>query len=70
MLGAIPGSTLVANWFSERRGMALGVAGMGISLSGLAMTATLFLRLPEVEPGAHAPRGLISPASSSVESAL
>ena len=36
----------------------------------LAMTATLFLRLPEVEPGAHAPRGLISPASSSVESAL
>ena len=37
MLGAIPGSTLVANWFSERRGMALGMAGMGISLSGLAM---------------------------------
>jgi len=37
MLGAIPGSTLVANWFSERRGIALGVAGMGISLSGLAM---------------------------------
>jgi MFS family permease len=37
MLGAIPGSTLIANWFSERRGIALGVAGMGISLSGLAM---------------------------------
>jgi MFS family permease len=37
MLGALPGSTLVANWFSERRGIALGVAGMGISLSGLAM---------------------------------
>ncbi len=37
MLGAIPGSTAVANWFSTRRGIALGVAGMGISLSGLAM---------------------------------
>jgi MFS family permease len=37
MLGALPGSTLVANWFSERRGIALGVSGMGISLSGLAM---------------------------------
>jgi MFS family permease len=37
MLGAIPGSAVVANWFSARRGIALGVAGMGISLSGLAM---------------------------------
>jgi hypothetical protein len=36
----------------------------------LAMTTTLFLRLPEVEPGAHARRSLINPASSSVESAL
>ena len=37
MLGAIPGSTAVASWFTTRRGIALGVAGMGISLSGLAM---------------------------------
>jgi MFS family permease len=37
MMGAIPGSTLIANWFRERRGIALGVAGMGISLSGFAM---------------------------------
>jgi MFS family permease len=37
LLGALPGSTLVANWFSTRRGIALGIAGMGISLSGFAM---------------------------------
>jgi MFS family permease len=37
LLGALPGSTLVANWFSTRRGTALGIAGMGISLSGFAM---------------------------------
>jgi MFS family permease len=45
MMGAIPGSTLVANWFRERRGIALGVSGMGISLSGMAMApvATLLI---------------------------
>ena len=37
LLGALPGSTLVANWFTGRRGIALGIAGMGISLSGFAM---------------------------------
>ncbi len=37
MMGGLAGSTLVARWFVERRGMALGIATMGISLSGLVM---------------------------------
>jgi MFS family permease len=44
MMGGLPGSTLVARWFARRRGMALGIATMGISLSGLAM-APLATRL-------------------------
>jgi MFS family permease len=45
MLGPLAGSTLVANWFMERRGVALGTAGMGISASGFAMAplATLLI---------------------------
>jgi MFS family permease len=45
MLGELTGSALITNWFSERRGIALGVSGMGISLSGLAMApvATLLI---------------------------
>jgi MFS family permease len=45
MLGALTGSALITNWFSERRGIALGISGMGISLSGLAMApvATLLI---------------------------
>lgn len=44
-LGPLAGATLVANWFTERRGIALGVAGMGISASGFAMApaATLLI---------------------------
>jgi MFS family permease len=44
-VGPLAGATLVANWFTERRGMALGIAGMGISASGLAMApvATLLI---------------------------
>jgi MFS family permease len=40
MLGGISGSTLVANWFSERRGTALGLSAMGVSLSGMVMAPT------------------------------
>ena len=44
-VGGIAGTTLVANWFSERRGTALGISGIGISLSGVAMAplATLLI---------------------------
>ena len=37
MIGLIPNSTLVSNWFVKRRGMALGIATMGVSLSGVIM---------------------------------
>ena len=37
LLGGLTGSTLVSNWFVRRRGMALGVATMGISFSGMVM---------------------------------
>lgn len=37
MIGMVPSSTLVANWFIFRRGMALGISTMGISLSGMVM---------------------------------
>ena len=44
-VGPLTGATLVANWFTERRGVALGIAGMGISASGFAMAplATLLI---------------------------
>jgi len=44
-VGPLAGSTLVANWFTERRGVALGIAGMGISASGFAIAplATLLI---------------------------
>jgi MFS family permease len=37
MLGGLASSTLVANWFVARRGAALGLAAMGISVSGVVM---------------------------------
>ena len=44
-VGPLAGATLVANWFTDRRGIALGIAGMGISASGFAMAplATLLI---------------------------
>jgi MFS family permease len=37
MMGGFASAKLVANWFQARRGTALGVAGVGISLAGLVM---------------------------------
>jgi len=37
MMGGLATSKLVANWFQARRGTALGIAGVGISLSGFVM---------------------------------
>lgn len=37
LLGQLPSSTLVSNWFIKRRGTALGIATMGVSMSGVVM---------------------------------
>ena len=37
MAGPIPSNTLLTNWFSRRRGTAIGIAGTGISISGTAV---------------------------------
>ncbi|HUP24118.1 MAG TPA: MFS transporter [Thermoanaerobaculia bacterium] len=37
LIGSLPSSTLVVNWFERRRGTALGIATMGISVSGIVM---------------------------------
>lgn len=37
MVGQLPSSTLVANWFVHKRGTALGIATMGVSMSGVVM---------------------------------
>ena len=37
LIGGVTASTLVANWYVRRRAMALGIATMGISLSGVVM---------------------------------
>jgi MFS family permease len=45
LIGGLTTSTLVANWFERQRGTALGIATMGISLSGVVMApvATLLI---------------------------
>jgi MFS family permease len=37
MMGGLAGSTLLANWFFRRRGTALGISTMAVSLSGMVM---------------------------------
>lgn len=37
MIGGLPGTTLVANWFIRRRGMAMGISTMGVSMAGMFM---------------------------------
>ena len=37
LMGQLPATALVANWFVRRRGMALGISTMGVSLSGMIM---------------------------------
>jgi MFS family permease len=37
LIGSLPSSTLVVSWFERRRGTALGLATMGISVSGVVM---------------------------------
>ncbi len=39
MMGGFASSKLVANWFNAQRGMAMGIATVGVSLSGLVMPA-------------------------------
>ena len=44
LLGPVPNNTLLANWFDRRRGAALGLSGLGLSLSGTAfLPATAWL---------------------------
>ena len=37
LVGQLPSTTLVFRWFTKRRGIALGVATMGVSMSGVVM---------------------------------
>lgn len=37
LLGGLPNSALIANWFVRRRGTALGISQIGVSISGMVM---------------------------------
>ena len=46
MIGPLPNNTILANWFFQRRGMALGISQFGVSISGTVMVPlTAFLVL-------------------------
>ncbi len=46
MIGPLPNNTILANWFFQRRGMALGISQFGVSISGTVMVpVTAFLVL-------------------------
>jgi len=36
-LSGVPAATLIVNWFEQRRALALGIAGVGVSLAGFVM---------------------------------
>jgi len=48
MIGFIPNSTLIANWFVRRRGTAFGIATMGVSLSGMVMAPACAKLISEI----------------------
>jgi MFS family permease len=48
LMGGMASSKLVANWFIQKRGTALGVATMGVSLSGLVMPTVATWLVAEV----------------------
>ena len=46
LIGPLPNNTILANWFFQRRGMALGISQFGVSISGTIMVpVTAFLVL-------------------------
>jgi MFS family permease len=67
LLGGIPNTALVANWFIRRRGTALGISQVGVSISGMVMAyATSWLVLAFGWRGAAvvfalAPAALLAP---------
>ena len=49
LAGPIPTNTLLANWFDRRRGMAFGIAGFGISISGTVVIPIMSWMLLEYD---------------------
>lgn len=47
MLGPLPGSTLVARWFDENRGRALGIAAISMSVGGMVMVPAMAYLIEE-----------------------
>jgi MFS family permease len=47
-VGPLPSNTLVANWFERHRGKALGIATVGLSLSGLVLVPSITLLVERI----------------------